>query len=387
MRVESARNAPKTITRRKLLSSALHIASATAAAFGIPGISLASKSIPAPLPSALIARPPSEVPAKWQEALKGNAVNAANSFRPLSHNDLNTPRGPMMGQADVDYMRSKNVQIVRLAVSPQWIGGAHAPDSTLSERMNKVHGSIELFAGADIKTVVSLHEANPERMGDLKNWDNYVRFAGAFAKNMADAHSPDTMALELFNEPAESVMWPHFQQRLLKVGRRSAPYHTLVLKGGDWATPDGLQKLRPLPDPNVFYGVSFYTPYPFTHAGAEWGSSEVKNMAQVLSGSDMDRLPFPVKDEVYNGRNATIEKYFREKWSSKMVQDEIGKVANYGLKNDVTVWLCEYGAHASELTKKQSRQEWGEAVSSGLDMHKLGGAVWALDDMEGKDFM
>lgn len=78
--------------------------------------------------------------------------------------------------------------------------------------------------------------------------------------------------------------WPAQLAKLHAAARANAPDLPLVLTGACWGGPEGLAALTPIADNNVLWSFHSYTPFLFTHQGADWTNS----LATVLH-----HLPYP----------------------------------------------------------------------------------------------
>ena len=106
---------------------------------------------------------------------------------------------------------------------------------------------------------------------------------------------PDRTGFEVMNEPTSDcdaiwgdakARWPAQLARLHAAARQAAPDLPLVLSGACWGGAQGLVSLDPatLGDDNVIWSFHSYTPFLFTHQGAEWTEGIV---------TTLHHLPYP----------------------------------------------------------------------------------------------
>lgn len=85
--------------------------------------------------------------------------------------------------------------------------------------------------------------------------------------------APDNLFLELLNEPngaCTTQLWSEIAARAVAVIRVSHPTRVLLLGGGNWNAHDQLPLLT-LPQDSALIAVfHYYSPFQFTHQGAEW---------------------------------------------------------------------------------------------------------------------
>jgi endoglucanase len=87
------------------------------------------------------------------------------------------------------------------------------------------------------------------------------------------ANLPPQVMFEAVNEPHEATNGARgdlLNARILAEIRRTNPTRTVVLNPGRWANVQGLQEMRLPADPNLVVAVHYYSPWPFTHQGADW---------------------------------------------------------------------------------------------------------------------
>jgi endoglucanase len=119
--------------------------------------------------------------------------------------------------------------------------------------MINVHHYDELYADPD------RHEPRLQAIWDQLS-DHYRAF------------SPKLM-FEIINEPRDAFSGSRVnktQDAILARIRTKNPTRTVILAGDDYGALSGLANLKVPADPNVVATVHYYTPYEFTHQGAEW---------------------------------------------------------------------------------------------------------------------
>lgn len=117
-------------------------------------------------------------------------------------------------------------------------------------------------------------------LADPAKFAAYATLIGRIARRL-DGMDPQKTAFEPMNEPTSDCdairgdaapTWPDQLAELHRRARDNAPDLPLVLSGACWGGPEGLSKLDPaiLADDNVIWSFHSYTPFLFTHQGADW---------------------------------------------------------------------------------------------------------------------
>lgn len=153
-----------------------------------------------------------------------------------------------------------------------------------------------------LKVIVDMHTFPREGeawgvdaiLSDAAKFSAYTALIGQIAARL-DGMDPTRTAFELMNEPTSDCdaiwgdaapTWPAQQAQLYAAARTAAPDLPLILSGACWGGPEGLAQINPsdLNDDNILYSFHSYTPFLFTHQGAEW----TDGLETVLH-----HLPFP----------------------------------------------------------------------------------------------
>jgi endoglucanase len=85
--------------------------------------------------------------------------------------------------------------------------------------------------------------------------------------------APANVMFEIINEPRDNFSGERVnvaQARALSIIRQTNPTRTAILAGDNWGNIDGIDNLRLPNDPFVVGTVHYYSPFEFSHQGAEW---------------------------------------------------------------------------------------------------------------------
>ena len=123
----------------------------------------------------------------------------------------------------------------------------------------------------DLSVVIDDHHdrelcADAERHAPrfLALWEQIARrYAGA----------SERLCFELLNEPHDPLTarrWNDLLAEALAVVRTSNPDRTVIVGPARWNIVDALPTLRPPADEHLMLTVHYYSPFRFTHQGADW---------------------------------------------------------------------------------------------------------------------
>jgi endoglucanase len=165
---------------------------------------------------------------------------------------------------------------------------------------------------------------------DLHHYDEFFkdppahveRWLGIWAQ-IADRYKnqPESVIFELCNEPHEKLepYWNDYFARGLEVVRNTNPTRAVIVGPNGWNNATRLPELQLPDDPNLIVTFHNYTPFEFTHQGAEWWADGAKHLGTPWAGNDADK---------------------------KTVIDHIEKAVTYGQTNNRPIFMGEFGAYS-----------------------------------------
>jgi endoglucanase len=163
---------------------------------------------------------------------------------------------------------------------------AYGPGPAQDALIADMRDGAETALAAGLKVIVDMHPIpRGEDIGGMESimgqhWPDYVALVGRVAEAL-DGLAPDRVAFEPLNEPTndcEAVFsgtpaaWPGMLAELHAAARDGAPELAVVLTGACWSQAAALAALDPalIADENVIWTFHSYSPFAYTHQGAEW---------------------------------------------------------------------------------------------------------------------
>jgi hypothetical protein len=192
--------------------------------------------------------------------------------------DATMPRGRL------DEIKHAGFDFLRLVIDPGPL--LQSEGDVFERRISELRGAINSSLAAGLKVLVDVHVQNHPVWGYLQitagfdhaAFKRYIEVMRALG-GLISAFSPQSVALEIFNEPPPPCRWsdrPDWPQQLdviYDVARRAAPDSTLFISGSCWASIEGLLRLDGSRfDQNTVFVIHYYEPFVFTHQGF-WGSN------------------------------------------------------------------------------------------------------------------
>lgn len=237
---------------------------------------------------------------------------------------------------------------VRIPISWSTHAEAAPPYTIDPEFFTRVDEVIGWALEDGLRVIINVHHYT-EMMTDPEA--HFPRLRGLWMQIAARyASYPDTVLFELLNEPFEALtplLWNQYNAELIALVRETNPQRTLVVGGGWWNSLDGLMQLRLPDDPNLLATFHYYSPFDFTHQGAEW-SPDVTDLSGITWGSADEQLE---------------------------LESHLGMAAAWGTHHQRPLLLGEFGAYG-RVADLDSRLRWTAAVRSAAEAHGIGWCYW-----------
>jgi endoglucanase len=195
-------------------------------------------------------------------------------------------------------------------------------------------------------------------------------------------HIPETVALELFNEPtidckgADADRWSGQIRQLHAAAREVTTKVTLILSGACWGSAEGLAALDPnaFADDNIVWSFHSYDPFILTHQGATWTGDfmpHVYGLPFPLHSADkgelkktLDEIRARIKKDAPKARRGGHLAYLDEEIAK--IDTEEGLAGEMDKPFDVVAkWAEKNGVKPSDILLGEFgmiRQEYGNPV-------------------------
>jgi endoglucanase len=163
--------------------------------------------------------------------------------------------------------------------------------------------------------------------------------------------APDSVLLELFNEPHAKLDGPRWNALLAKtlpIVRANNPTRTVVVGPTNWNNTGFLSQLvLPENDQHLLVTVHFYDPMTFTHQGASWVAPSQAWLGTTWQGTDAEKLA---------------------------VTQTFDQAAAWAKAQHRPIFLGEFGAY--EKGDMASRARWTSFVARTAEAHGLPWLYW-----------
>lgn len=153
---------------------------------------------------------------------------------------------------------------------------------------------------------------------------------------------------EVLNEPHDALtpeLWNTYFAEALAEIRKTNPYRKVLLGTASYGGTSGVRDLNPPKDPNLILSVHYYSPFNFTHQGADWAGNKDKYI-----GTKWEDLA----------------------WERDQIMADFDYVIQWAKQHSMPLHVGEFGSY--ELADIDSRARWTTFIARWLEAQ---GASWA----------
>jgi endoglucanase len=232
---------------------------------------------------------------------------------------------------------------VRIPIRWSTHAAAQPPYTIDPPFFERIDWAIEQAVSRKLAVVINVHHYGEM---DTEPDKHLPRLKGLW-KQIAERYrkQSEQVVFEILNEPHDKLtdeLWQESFPQLLAIIRESNPNRFVIVGPGHWNNIDHLDKLSlPEIDQRLIATVHYYSPFEFTHQGAQWVPESARWKGRKWTGSD--------------GELAALRR-------------DLQKAADWGRRNNRPIYLGEFGAY--QAADMSSRAAWTAAVSR--EAEKLG---------------
>ena len=216
--------------------------------------------------------------------------------------------------------------------------------------LNRVAWVVDQSLAAGLMVVLNVHHYEEIFIDPQLQRDRFLALWQQIATRFRD--HPDGLVFEILNEPHDSLtpeLWNDFLRDALAVIRQSNADRYVMLGTGEWGGIGAMDRLQLPDDDRLIFTFHYYSPFAFTHQGAEW-----------VSGSD-----------------AWLGTTWGTARDSAAVRNDFDAVAAWAREHIVPVFLGEFGAYSRAAM--DDRVAWTAFVAREAERRGFSWAYWEFD--------
>jgi endoglucanase len=283
--------------------------------------------------------------AAYHNRLLGRGVNFGNA--------LESPRegewGLTLKEDYFEAIKKAGFNSVRVPIRWSSHAGDKAPYTIDADFFKRIDWVVEQATSRDLAVIVNVHHFD-EYYHDP---DKYEAKLLALWRQIAERYrdKSERVFFELLNEPMDKLneeRWNAAIPKLLDVVRAGNPKRMVIVGPAQWNGLGALDKLRlPEKDRNLIVTFHYYSPFHFTHQGAEWVKDSGKWKGTTWTGTAKE---------------------------TEDLEKDFAKAAAWAKKNDRPLFLGEFGSY--NAADMESRARWTRAVARRAEKDGFSWAYW-----------
>jgi len=280
---------------------------------------------------------------------------------------------------DIALIKAMGFDHVRLSVNPQPMFRHGQADRIPADYLGYLDSAVQMILDHGLAIILDVHPESDFKQ-KLATDDSFVEQFEDYWRQLARHYSttnPDLVSFEILNEPEfhDRYRWQGVQAKLAVAIREGAPLHTIIVAGAFWSSESELLFFDPLRDSNIIYNFHFYEPHIFTHQGATWSTNYVHYLKELPYPSTPDNVqPVAVLLPDAVNRLQAIH-YGLDQWNALRIEGEIGQVAAWAKRWNVSVTCNEFGVYR-KAANPEDRAAWISDVRTTLEKHGIGWTMW-----------
>ena len=280
---------------------------------------------------------------------------------------------------DIALIKAMGFDHVRLSVNPQPMFRHGQADRIPADYLGYLDSAVQMILDHGLAIILDVHPESDFKQ-KLATDDSFVEQFEDYWRQLARHYSttnPDLVSFEILNEPEfhDRYRWQGVQSKLAVAIREGAPQHTIIVAGAYWSSENELLFFDPLRDSNIIYNFHFYDPHIFTHQGATWSTNYVHYLKELPYPSTPDNVqPVAVLLPDAVNRLQAIH-YGLDRWNALRIEGEIGQVAAWAKRWNVSVTCNEFGVYR-KAANPEDRAAWISDVRTTLEKYGIGWTMW-----------
>jgi len=274
----------------------------------------------------------------------GRAVNFGNALEAPNEGEW----GVTLKEEYFPLIKNAGFTAVRIPVRFSNHAAVEAPYTLDAAFLERVDWAVNNALDQGLVAIVDMHHYVEIFEKPLEHKERFLAIWTQLAEHYQD-YSPDVY-FELLNEPNGQLtteLWGQFAAEAVGIIRQTNPTRPIIVGPGQWNSAVQLQFFTPPEDANLIITFHYYSPFHFTHQGAEWATGSEAWMGTKWDGSDTLRM---------------------------IMRQDFFLAADWGKRNNRPIFLGEFGAYSK--ADMDSRALWTDAVARTAEELGITWAYW-----------
>ena len=275
----------------------------------------------------------------------GRGVNLGNALEAPNEGEW----GVTLEEEYFKLIAAVGFDTVRIPVRFSNHAAAEAPYTIEPVFFDRVDWAVQNALDNGLNAIVEMHHYLEIFEAPQDHTERFVGLWQQIATHFQNA--PDSVYFELLNEPNTNLdadTWNELVAQTITVIRKTNPNRIIIVGPVDWYSSTRLVDLKlPKDDRNLIVSVHYYSPFHFTHQGAEWVSDSEPWLGTEWKGNSTEK---------------------------SILRTDLRLTAIWGQSEDRPIFLGEFGAFSK--ADMASRARWTEFVSRTAEELGFSWAYW-----------
>ncbi|MGQ9479757.1 MAG: glycoside hydrolase family 5 protein, partial [Thermoproteota archaeon] len=246
-----------------------------------------------------------------------------------------------------EIIRRAGFDTVRIPVKFSGYASKNPPYTLNPKILERVSHIVGKALEQNLTVIIDMHHYDEIMQNPNGHRERFLEIWRQLAEHFKDY--PKNLYFELLNEPHDALtneIWNSLVKDAVRIIRETNPTRKIVIGPTGWNSAYNLEKLEVPDDPNIIATFHFYTPFEFTHQGADWVN------------------PSPPVGRTWTGTEA----------EKRQIRRELDIAAQWAKKHNITIFMGEFGAYSK--ADMDSRVRWTYFVAREAEERGIPWCYW-----------
>lgn len=237
---------------------------------------------------------------------------------------------------------------VRIPIKWSYHVGGRPPYKIDDDFFKRVDWVVNKSLEQNLITIINIHHYDEIMVKPEEHKERFLSLWRQISEHYKDY--PERLYFELLNEPCNALtsdLWNQYLKEAIKIIRKTNPQRKIIVGPTSWNSAWRLRELSiPKDDKNLIVTFHLYTPFEFTHQGAEW----------VTLSPPLGRKWLGTEEE------------------KRQITNELDMAVQWAREHNVPLFLGEFGAYSK--VDMESRARWTSFVAREAEKRDISWCYW-----------